>query len=109
MTMPGHCDNQNTGEGFPCAMRLSRGLKVRLSVVLGRATRVCANHITGITCGGVVVSSDVFDCPLVSAQDLVRCVLCISEVSLAKELPVAAIRVSALTVFVTRAGKASRK
>ena len=66
MTMLGHCDNQNTGEGSPCAVRLSRGLKVRLSVVLGRATRACVNHITGITRGGVVVSSDVLDCPEIS-------------------------------------------
>ena len=63
MTMLVHCDNQNMGEGSPCAVRLSRGLKVMLSVVLGRATRACVNHITGITCEGVVVSSDVFNCP----------------------------------------------
>ena len=36
---------------------------VMLSVVLGRATRACVIHITGITCEGVAVSSDVFDSP----------------------------------------------
>ena len=70
MAMLGHCDNQNMGEGSPkaCAMalRLSHGLKVRLSVVLGRAVRVCANHITGITCGRVVdklLSKQFLGCP----------------------------------------------
>ena len=37
-----------------------------LSVVLGRATRAGAIHITGITCEGVAVSSDVFDSPEIS-------------------------------------------
>ena len=61
--------------GVPLRWRPPRGPKVMLSVVLGRATRACVIHITGIT---------------------------------EKELPAAAIRASALTVFVTRAGKASR-
>ena len=40
-----------------------RGPNARLGVVLGRATRSCANHITGITCEGAAVSSGAFDCP----------------------------------------------
>ena len=43
--------------------RPPRGPKVMLSVVLGRATRACVIHITGITCEGVAVSSDVYDSP----------------------------------------------
>ena len=49
--------------GVPLRWRPPRGPKVMLSVVLGRATRACVIHITGITCEGVVVSSDVFDSP----------------------------------------------
>ena len=77
------------------------------SVVLGRATRACVIHITGITCEGVAVSSDVFDSPARRRGKffyLRRRRPILTE----KELPAAAIPVSALTVFVTRAGKASR-
>ena len=49
--------------GVPLRCRPPRGPKVMLSVVLGRATRACVIHITGITCEGVAVSSDVFDSP----------------------------------------------
>ena len=104
MTMLGHCDNQNTGEGSPCALRLSRGLKVRLSVVLGRATRVCANHITGITCGGVVVSSDVFDCP----RSRSLCAFYLRGFS-GKRAPICCDPGVRAHYFVTRAGKASRE
>ena len=49
--------------GVPLRWRPPRSPKVMLSVVLGRATRACVIHITGITCEGVAVSSDVFDSP----------------------------------------------
>ena len=52
--------------GVPLRCRPPRGPKVMQSVVLGRATRACVIHITGITCEGVVVSSDVYDSPEIS-------------------------------------------
>ena len=52
-----------TRERGPQALRSRppRGPKVTLSVVLGRATRACVIHNTGITCEGAAVSSDIFE------------------------------------------------
>ena len=71
-----------------------------LSVVLGRATRACVIHITGITCEGVVVSSDVFDSP--ARRRATQLILLFRRRRSEKELPAAVIRASALTVFVYR-------
>ena len=54
--------------GVPLRCRPPRGPKVTLNVVLGRATRACVIHITGITCEGVAVSSDVLGDIAPSAQ-----------------------------------------